>query len=209
MKAAASISAGGRPARPAHHRCRHPQNHRQRHQFRPPVLRLRNRPWTPPPTALRCAHTEAARRLATASASSSCMGRESGFIAANASLSMREVNFVPRPRGPFQPLLASGACSRLWKNALPRTPTPCSPWRRGRGRICFPSTKPAATPRATRRSATSPGSCARRSPNTFQPKRYLTISNTSIRATSSVPSPPTPTTGCTAAFWANMPCTRP
>lgn len=31
--------------------------------------------------------------------------------------------------------------------------------------------------------AAAPGSCARRSPNTFQPKRYLTISNTSIRAT--------------------------
>lgn len=91
--------------------------------------------------------------------------------------------FRARPRGPFQPLRRAGPVPGSGKmpcRALPRRA------RRGGGGgagSAFPSTKPAATPRATRRSATSPGSCARRSPNTFQPKRYLTISNTSIRAT--------------------------
>ena len=50
--------------------------------------------------AIECAHTEA-RGMPNGIGLVKLMGRESGFIAANASLSMREVNFVLVPEVPF------------------------------------------------------------------------------------------------------------
>ena len=50
--------------------------------------------------AIRCAHIEAAS-VFNGIGIVKLMGRESGFIAANASLSMREVNFVLVPEVPF------------------------------------------------------------------------------------------------------------
>ena len=72
--------------------------------------------------AIRCAHIEAAS-VFNGIGIVKLMGRESGFIAANASLSMREVNFVLVPEVPFSLYGERGLFPALEKclaRALPR-----------------------------------------------------------------------------------------
>lgn len=131
--------------------------------------------------AIRCAHIEAASVL-NGIGIVKLMGRESGFIAANAALSMREVNFVLVPEVPFTLYGERGLFPALEKRLAAHAHAVLAV-AEGAGRTCSFRTTRGATPPETRRSETSPGSSARRLPNTFQPKRYLTISNTLIRAT--------------------------
>ena len=110
------------------------------------------------------------------------MGRESGFIAANASLSMREVNFVLVPEVPFSLYGERGLFPALEKCLAAHSHAVA---RRGGGGGAGSAFRARTRCDASGNKALGDitGSCARRSPNIFQPKRYLTISNISIRAT--------------------------
>ena len=79
--------------------------------------------------ALRCAHVEASS-VDNGIGVVKLMGRESGFIAASASLALREVSFVLVPEAPFSP--ARGERTAPGTGTTSRQTSPCAS--RGCGR---------------------------------------------------------------------------
>ena len=156
--------------------------------------------------AIGCAHVEA---VGTPNGIGivKLMGRESGFIAAQAALALRERGQLhPHPRSAFQLYGGRRASARAGSPAAAARPRRNHRRRGARDRTSSSATKP-ATPPATRCWPTWAACSKTPFPNTCA-TRCRSASNTSIRATSSAPFRPTPTTGCTAAFWASTPSTR-
>ena len=156
--------------------------------------------------AIECAHTEA-RGMPNGIGLVKLMGRESGFIAAQATLAMKEVNFVLVPEAPFT-LEGEGGLLPALEERLKSRHHAVIVAAEGAASTCWTVPAP-PTPRATCCWATWPTCCAPRSNATWTRAASPTRSNTSTPATSSVPYRPRPMTRSIAASWVSMPSMRP